>query len=86
MNHFTQADFDFFTVGIAGGQAVAVELRMQIGQTLFNVLITRIQLGALGFQVRLRGGVELAFQFQLASVQTDTFETGVDRADVGFFQ
>jgi hypothetical protein len=45
-----------------------------------------VQLGALGVHVGLGGGVELAVQLQLATVQADALEAGVDRADVGFLQ
>ncbi|MNX96402.1 hypothetical protein D3C86_1287150 [compost metagenome] len=86
VNHFAQTDFDFFAIGVAGCQSVAVELCMQVSQTCFDILIAGVQLSALGFHVRLCGCVEFAFQLQLAAVQTDALQTCVDRTNITLFQ
>ncbi|MNN94711.1 hypothetical protein D3C81_2133850 [compost metagenome] len=59
---------------------------MQIAQALFNVLVAGIELGAIRLHVGLGRGVQLAVQFQLATVQADTLQAGVDRTNVRFFQ
>ncbi len=59
---------------------------MQAVELLFQDLVARLQLAALGGQVGLGGGVQLAVQLQLALFQAQALETVVDPADVALLQ
>ena len=86
MHQLAKGDFALAAAGVAHYHAVAVELLVQAVELLFQDLVARLQLAALGGQVGLGGGVQLAVQLQLALFQAQALETVVDPADVALLQ